>query len=194
MSEYKKDKPTTNMAAANMAALLKKKNEQPVKGFEDIEECLDGVDIEALIDEEESEQGDDAVDSFFDSAMQEIGKDSNDFCNEMSDDLSEECDEESDDLYSDMMSDVSDEFEEDDSDELFDDVTFDCSNSQDVYNHMENCVNNIIGIMNGMVSFERANDTFITRDSANKVCDHLSEAVERLRASLCKNVSDGFKW
>lgn len=170
------------------------KKDKPVKGFEDIEECLDGVDIEALIDEEESEQGNDAVDSFFDSAMQEIGKDSNDFCNEMPDDLSEECDEESDDLYSDMMSDVSDDFEEDDSDELFDDVTFDCSNSQDVYNHMENCVNNIIGIMNGMVSFERAKDTFITRDSANRVCDHLSEAVERLRASLCKNVSDEFKW
>lgn len=176
MSEYKKDK-------------------QPVKGFEDIEECLDGVDIEALIDEEESEQGDDTVDSFFDSAMQEIGKDSNDFCNEMLDDLSDECDdEESDDLYSDMMSDVSDDFEEDDSDELFDDVTFDCSNHQEVYNHMEDCVNNIIGIMNGMVDFERANDTFITRDSANRVCDHLSEAVERLRASLCKNVSDEFKW
>lgn len=158
-----------------MQDMIKPEDEVP-EGYESIEEVTDGVDLEALIKEDEEEEED--LEESSDVDEEDNDWDFLDMVEEGDeDDLEESSDSEDDDgwNYLDTVGDV--------------DVMV-----NSVHESLADKVNQITELMSDMVLMEHESGVYASDVMVDRMCDHIQKALDNLRPCLKKELVEEFKW
>ena len=158
-----------------MQDMIKPEDEVP-EGYESIEEVTDGVDLEALIKEDEEEEED--LEESSDVDEEDNDWDFLDMVEEGDeDDLEESSDSEDDDGWNhlDTVGDVD-------------------AMVNSVHESLADKVNQITELMSDMISMEHESGVYASDVMVDRMCDHIQKALDNLRPCLKKELVEEFKW
>lgn len=158
-----------------MQDMIKPEDEVP-EGYESIEEVTDGIDLEALIKEDEEEE--ENLEESFDADEED-----NDW-NFL--DMVEEGDEDDLEEFSDS--------EEDDGWNHLDTVESVDAMVNSVHESLADKVNQITELMSDMVLMEHESGVYASDVMVDRMCDHIQKALDNLRPCLKKELVEEFKW
>ena len=154
---------------------IKPEDEVP-EGYESIEEVTDGVDLEALIKEDEEEEED--LEETSDVDEEDNDWDFLDMVEEGDeDDLEESSDSEDDDGWNHL-----------DTVESVDAMV------NSVHESLADKVNQITELMSDMVLMEHESGVYASDVMVDRMCDHIQKALDNLRPCLKKELVEEFKW
>ena len=158
-----------------MQDTIKPEDEVP-EGYESIEEVTDGVDLEALIKEDEEEEED--LEETSDVDEEDNDWDFLDMVEEGDeDDLEESSDSEDDDGWNHL-----------DTVESVDAMV------NSVHESLADKVNQITELMSDMISIEYESGVYASDVMVDRMCDHIQKALDNLRPCLKKELVEEFKW
>ena len=158
-----------------MQDMIKPEDEVP-EGYESIEEVTDGVDLEALIKEDEEEEED--LEETSDVDEEDNDWDFLDMVEEGDeDDLEESSDSEDDDGWNHL-----------DTVESVDAMV------NSVHESLADKVNQITELMSDMVLMEHESGVYASDVMVDRMCDHIQKALDNLRPCLKKELVEEFKW
>lgn len=161
-----------------MQDMIKPEDEVP-EGYESIEEVTDGVDLEALIKEDEEEEED--LEESSDVDEEDNDWDFLDMVEEGDeDDLEESSDDEDD--------------EDDDGWNHLDTVEGVDAMVNSVHESLADKVNQITELMSDMVLMEHESGVYASDVMVDRMCDHIQKALDNLRPCLKKELVEEFKW
>ena len=158
-----------------MQDMIKPEDEVP-EGYESIEEVTDGIDLEALIKEDEEEEED--LEESSDADEEDNDWDFLDMVEEGDeDDLEESSDSEEDDGWNHL-----------DTVESVDAMV------NSVHESLADKVNQITELMSDMVLMEHESGVYASDVMVDRMCDHIQKALDNLRPCLKKELVEEFKW